>query len=106
MAPRGLNEARKEEFAFASRRARERMSQGSTDRTDFMSYILKYNDEKGYSLTLRSLYSELTSIRMTPGEIESNSSILIIAGSETSTYPPSLRTLSSNTVKLQLSFPG
>jgi len=48
LSPRGLYEARKEEFAFASRRARERMLQGSTDRADFMSYILKYNDEKGY----------------------------------------------------------
>jgi len=43
------------------------MNQGGTDRVDFMSYILKYNDEKG----------------MTAKEIESNASILIIAGSET-----------------------
>jgi len=43
------------------------MAQGDIDRADFMSYILKYNDEKG----------------MTPAEIESNASLLIIAGSET-----------------------
>ncbi|KAF4633926.1 hypothetical protein G7Y89_g4186 [Cudoniella acicularis] len=55
------------QFAFASAKAKERLSQGSTDRADFMSYILRYNDEKG----------------MTVPEIESNASLLIIAGSET-----------------------
>jgi len=47
MSPRGSAKARKEEFAFASLKARERMAQGDIDRADFMSYILKYNDEKG-----------------------------------------------------------
>ncbi|KAH8661384.1 cytochrome P450 [Tricladium varicosporioides] len=65
--PRHLGQARKEEFAFAAMRARERMQQGDTDRVDFMSYILKHNDEKG----------------MTPLEVEANASLLIIAGSET-----------------------
>ncbi|KAH8646603.1 cytochrome P450 [Tricladium varicosporioides] len=66
--PKELGNAREEEFTFASVKAKERMSQGVvTDRTDFMNYILKYNDEKG----------------MTPDEIESNSSLLILAGSET-----------------------
>jgi hypothetical protein len=45
--PQNLKKSRKEEFAFASLKARERMNQGGTDRVDFMSYILKYNDEKG-----------------------------------------------------------
>lgn len=47
MSPRGLEKARREEFSFASQKARERISQGETGRADFMSYILKYNDEKG-----------------------------------------------------------
>ncbi|KAF4636467.1 hypothetical protein G7Y89_g1609 [Cudoniella acicularis] len=67
MRPKALGNARQEEFEFAARKARQRMAQGATDRADFIGYILKYNDEKG----------------MTPDEIESNSSLLILAGSET-----------------------
>lgn len=33
------------DFSYA--KARERIAQGSTDRADFMSYMLKHNDEKG-----------------------------------------------------------
>lgn len=47
LQPAGLSKSRAEEFAFASQKARERMNQGDTDRVDFMSYILKHNDEKG-----------------------------------------------------------
>ncbi|TVY84338.1 Cytochrome P450 monooxygenase aclL [Lachnellula suecica] len=47
MKPRGLGVARADQFAFASQRAKQRMSQGVTDRADFMSYLLRYNDEKG-----------------------------------------------------------
>jgi cytochrome P450 len=65
--PQELQNGSKDQFAFASQRVRERMNQGGTDRVDFMSYILRYNDEKG----------------MTAKEIESNASVLIIAGSET-----------------------
>ncbi|KKA20160.1 Cytochrome P450 [Rasamsonia emersonii CBS 393.64] len=64
--PRSLMESREYQFRFARERARTRMAQGS-GREDFMSYILRANDEKG----------------MTPDEIEAASSILIIAGSET-----------------------
>lgn len=52
--PSHLGQARKEEFAFAAMRARERMQQGDTDRVDFMSYILKHNDEKGYAFLNRN----------------------------------------------------
>ncbi|RYP86559.1 hypothetical protein DL769_000731 [Monosporascus sp. CRB-8-3] len=66
--PRDLTKARRNEFDFASFRAKERMAQGITiEKHDFMSYMLKYNDEEG----------------MSEGELVSNSSILIIAGSET-----------------------
>jgi hypothetical protein len=42
-----MQKARKEEWAFASERAKQRIAESVTDRADFMSYILKYNDEKG-----------------------------------------------------------
>ena len=48
-------------------KARKRLESGGTDREDFMSYILRHNDEKG----------------MTPDEIGENANVLIIAGSET-----------------------
>ncbi|KAK7959301.1 cytochrome P450 [Apiospora aurea] len=64
-----LSKARKAEFNFATERARERLERGiMMEKHDFMSYMLKYNDEKG----------------MSEGEIMSNSSVLIIAGGETS----------------------
>lgn len=52
---------------FASNKVRRRLSQESTDRVDFMSYISRHNDEKG----------------MTLSEIEANSMLLIVGGSET-----------------------
>ncbi|TVY55884.1 Cytochrome P450 monooxygenase aclL [Lachnellula cervina] len=67
LAPAELKIAQKVDYDFASGKARTRMAQGDTDRADFMSYILKHNDEKG----------------MTTGEIESNAGLLILAGSET-----------------------
>ncbi|KAL2060790.1 hypothetical protein VTL71DRAFT_8842 [Oculimacula yallundae] len=62
----GVN-AQKEEFLFASEKAKTRIESGNIDRVDFMSYILKHNDERG----------------MTMPEIESNSTAIILAGSET-----------------------
>jgi cytochrome P450 len=47
--------------------ALRRIETGNTEREDFMSYILRHNDEKGLSA----------------GEIVENANILIIAGSET-----------------------
>lgn len=55
------------QFRFSSDRAKERMALGPTDRADFMSYILRHNDEKGMSVA----------------EIESNAALLVVAGSET-----------------------
>ncbi|TVY19188.1 Cytochrome P450 monooxygenase [Lachnellula arida] len=72
MSPQETRAAQKMDYDFTSGKARDRMAQGDTDRADFMSYILKHNDEKG----------------MTTGEIESNAGLLILAGSETSTYHP------------------
>lgn len=47
---KALTKARKDEFDFATHRARERIAQGITmEKHDFMSYMLKYNDEKGYA---------------------------------------------------------
>ncbi|KAL1966235.1 hypothetical protein VTN77DRAFT_4787 [Rasamsonia byssochlamydoides] len=64
--PASLVESRKYQFKFSAERARRRIMQGS-EREDFISYILRANDEKG----------------MTPEEIDTLSSGLIIAGSET-----------------------
>ncbi len=66
----GLSKARYQEFEFASRKARERMLQGSTDRVDFMSYILKHNDEKGLVISLPFPFHSLTQPSMSPKEIE------------------------------------
>ncbi|KAI1001144.1 Cytochrome P450 monooxygenase [Podosphaera aphanis] len=67
MSPPETRASRYQLTDFAAQKVRERLSQGSTDRVDFMSHILKHNDEKG----------------MTQQEIESNAILLIIAGSET-----------------------
>lgn len=61
--------AQKDEYDFATRKAKARIQAGDVDRADFMSYVLKYNDERGITMP----------------EIESNAGILILAGSETST---------------------
>ncbi|AEO64353.1 uncharacterized protein THITE_2110425 [Thermothielavioides terrestris NRRL 8126] len=65
--PSQLVRSQKEHFALAQETARRRLESGNVSREDFMSYILRHNDEKG----------------MTPGEIVENSNVLIIAGSET-----------------------
>ncbi|EPQ67389.1 Bgt-1532 [Blumeria graminis f. sp. tritici] len=52
---------------FANQKARARMARDSSELVDFMSYIMKHNDEKG----------------MTKPEIENNAQFLILAGSET-----------------------
>jgi len=55
-----LEKAQAGQWSFASDKAKERMNQGGTDRADFMSYILKHNDEKGYdcSLMVESLITQ------------------------------------------------
>ncbi|KAH9219182.1 putative cytochrome P450 [Leptodontidium sp. 2 PMI_412] len=58
--------AREEHLSFCRRKTERRLDM-DTDRKDFMSYILRHNDEKG----------------MSRQELMKNSELLIIAGSET-----------------------
>ncbi|VUC36388.1 unnamed protein product [Clonostachys rosea] len=65
--PRGLMEKSKEHFKLTQETTLNRVASGNIEREDFMSYILRHNDEKGLS----------------KGEMVENAGILIIAGSET-----------------------
>lgn len=65
--PARLVRSRKEHAALSEQTAKRRLEGGNVERGDFMSYILRHNDEKG----------------MTLGEIVENAGVLIIAGSET-----------------------
>ncbi|KAK4149601.1 hypothetical protein C8A00DRAFT_46804 [Chaetomidium leptoderma] len=67
IVPPKLVRSQKEHWALTEQTAMRRLDSGNVSREDFMSYILRHNDEKG----------------MTPGEIVETSNILIIAGSET-----------------------
>ncbi|KAK4681747.1 hypothetical protein QC764_110160 [Podospora pseudoanserina] len=67
LLPKHLVKSQKEHRALSEKTAKKRLEAGGTERGDFMSYILRHNDEKG----------------MSEGEIIENSSLLIIAGSET-----------------------
>lgn len=67
MIPKSNADAAKEEYMFATKKVKARIQAGEAKKVDFMSYILKHNDERG----------------MTMPEIESNAVILILAGSET-----------------------
>ena len=60
------SQARAKHAQFSAESAERRLAL-KTDRKDFMSYILRYNDEKG----------------MSTAEIKQNSKILVLAGSET-----------------------
>jgi cytochrome P450 len=65
--PRSLITSQVDHLRLSFEKAKKRLESGRTDRDDFMTYILRYNDEKG----------------MTIDEIGENSNILILAGSET-----------------------
>lgn len=65
--PKELVRSQMDHLKLSFEKARKRLDSGNTDREDFMSYILRYNNEKG----------------MTPDEIGENANILILAGSET-----------------------
>ncbi|CAG9938600.1 unnamed protein product [Clonostachys rosea f. rosea IK726] len=65
--PKWVREKGKEHYQLTQQTALKRVELGKTDREDFMSYILRHNDEKG----------------LTKGELVENASVLIIAGSET-----------------------
>ncbi|KAH6632811.1 cytochrome P450 [Chaetomium tenue] len=67
LLPQKLVHSQKEHWALAEQTAQRRIASGNVSREDFMSYILRHNDEKG----------------MTPEEIVENANVLIIAGSET-----------------------
>ena len=58
---------RKDHLAFVRNKAMSRVRAGESQRKDFMTYILRHNDEKG----------------MSPDEIVAASNVMIIAGSET-----------------------
>lgn len=64
--PAKLMKIRQEHIAMTVEKVRRRLQLG-TSRPDFMSHILRYNDEKG----------------MSEPELISNASLLIVAGSET-----------------------
>jgi cytochrome P450 len=65
--PRKLIASQIDHLRLSFEKAKKRLESGKTDRDDFMTYILRYNDEKG----------------MTVDEIGENANILILAGSET-----------------------
>ncbi|PGH01470.1 hypothetical protein AJ79_07908 [Helicocarpus griseus UAMH5409] len=66
VVPKKLEKARDASFEFSKEKVHRRLALQTT-RPDFMTYILKHNDEKGMSIE----------------EIEANANILIVAGSET-----------------------
>ncbi|KFY45029.1 hypothetical protein V495_03143 [Pseudogymnoascus sp. VKM F-4514 (FW-929)] len=66
LVPRGLLNKRRAQMELTRQKVKKRLEQGTT-RPDFMSHILRHNDEKG----------------MTEPEIIVNSVLLIVAGSET-----------------------
>lgn len=69
LVPRSLLKKRAEHSRMANEKIHRRLDKGKADaqRNDFMTYILRYNDEKGMSVL----------------EIEQTLSIVVIAGSET-----------------------
>ncbi|GAB1313326.1 hypothetical protein MFIFM68171_03536 [Madurella fahalii] len=67
LIPQKLVRSRKEHWALSEQTVKRRLESGNVSREDFMSYILRHNDEKG----------------MTFGEIVENANVLIVAGSET-----------------------
>ncbi|KFY23056.1 hypothetical protein V493_06128, partial [Pseudogymnoascus sp. VKM F-4281 (FW-2241)] len=66
LVPKGLLKSRTEQMELTKRKVMKRLEQGSS-RPDFMSHILRHNDEKGMEVP----------------EIIINSTLLIVAGSET-----------------------
>ncbi|KAL2145397.1 hypothetical protein VTI28DRAFT_7324 [Corynascus sepedonium] len=65
--PKKLVRSQLEHLALSEQTAKRRLANADVTREDFMSYILRHNDEKG----------------MSEGEIIENAQLLIIAGSET-----------------------
>jgi cytochrome P450 len=67
LVPKRLVRSRIEHWELSRQTAERRVGSGNVTREDFMSYILRHNDERG----------------MTHGEIIENTNVLIIAGSKT-----------------------
>ncbi|KAK3301698.1 cytochrome P450 [Chaetomium strumarium] len=67
LTPKQLLRSQREHWELSEQTARRRLESGNVSREDFMSYILRHNDEKG----------------MSQGEIIENAQVLIFAGSET-----------------------
>lgn len=65
--PQKLLKANREHQKLSFEKAKKRAESGQIEREDFMSYILRHNDEKGMSLD----------------EIGENANVFIVAGSET-----------------------
>ncbi|KAK2685467.1 hypothetical protein QWA68_015697, partial [Fusarium oxysporum] len=67
LLPKHLIANKTRHFRMSFEKAQRRMASGNTDRDDFMSHLLRHNDDKG----------------MTAEEVGENSNVLIVAGSET-----------------------
>jgi cytochrome P450 len=67
LLPQSLLKNQREHMQLSFEKAKQRAESGYAEREDFMSYILRHNDEKG----------------MSADEIGENSNVLIVAGSET-----------------------
>lgn len=82
-----LKRSAAEHWALSQQTAMKRLQSKDTERPDFISYVLRYNDERAMSVP----------------EIAENSSTLVIAGSETTATLLSVTTfqLLTNTDKLQ-----
>lgn len=66
LTPKKLAKMREEHFALSSAKVHHRL-ETKTDRPDFMTFVLRFNDDRS----------------MSTREIEANSAVLILAGSET-----------------------
>lgn len=67
LTPSSMKELADANLTYSIDKIRRRLDRGAIDHPDFMSYVLKYNDERG----------------MSRDEINSTFSILVLAGSET-----------------------
>ena len=67
LLPKSLSKKREEHAKIANEKIRRRLEKSDPQRNDFMTYVLRYNDEKGMSIP----------------EIETTFRTLVVAGSET-----------------------
>ena len=67
--PRSLKEKQQQNLSLSFEKVGKRVASGNSEREDFISYILRHQDDEKFA--------------MNPHELGENSSILIVAGSET-----------------------